>query len=159
MNRSDGSWMYEKRMLGGGLQSEFVAGVNEFLDFAFNHAHTWAEDTILCPCDRCTNRYKCTQDVVLRHLYSNGFMVNYYVWRQHGEDDNFVSHDPIGRAFDITPDSFRDLRVDVAEGYMSIDIHVFDPEGERATCDEALEQNQEAAAFFDLLDQEKKIFV
>lgn len=32
----------------------------------------------------------CTRDKVLQHLYYNDFMINYYVWRMHGEDDSFI---------------------------------------------------------------------
>ena len=148
--------MYERRLLGGGLQAEFVARVNEFLDFAFNHAQSRAEDTILCPCDRCTNRYRCTREVVLRHLYYNGFMVNYYVWRLHGEESTSSSHDPVERTYEFTSGSFRDIFVDFAEGYMGPDLEGTGSEGERATCADAIEQNPEAVAFFDLLDQEKE---
>lgn len=35
MNRGDRIWMYQRKMLGGGLHPNFVSGVNKFLDFTF----------------------------------------------------------------------------------------------------------------------------
>ena len=83
-------------------------------------------------------------------------MVNYYVWRLHGEESTSSSHDPVERTYDFTSGSFKDLFVDFAEGYMGPDLEGPGSDGERATCADAIEQNPEAVAFFDLLDQEKE---
>lgn len=93
MNRRDGVWMYERRMVRGGLYPNFGSGVNKFLDFVLCHAQWETEQKIYCHCDKCTNRYIFTRDEVLHHLYYNRFMKNYYVWRLHCEDDNFIQVD------------------------------------------------------------------
>lgn len=41
MHSDDKIWIYERRMLSGGLYPEFVPGVNRFLGVAFAHAQLW----------------------------------------------------------------------------------------------------------------------
>lgn len=75
----------DNRKENGGITSEFMNGVGEFIEFLegqpnFNPAHT-----IRCPCKKC----KCLRfhDVtdVMQHLFMKGFMPNYYYWTCHGE--------------------------------------------------------------------------
>lgn len=65
---------------------------------------------------------------MLFHLYYNGFIGNYYIWRFDSEDDNFrqVKNDiPSISTFGELSESFGDLFVDVTDGPLG--AHVQSP--------------------------------
>jgi hypothetical protein len=66
------------------VSPEWIKNTNEFLEQA------WGENAkgaarIFCPCSKCANRKRQTQDVMGEHLFLNGFTPNYTRWIHHGE--------------------------------------------------------------------------
>ncbi|XP_060170525.1 uncharacterized protein LOC132601463 [Lycium barbarum] len=78
MDNGDKSWMNHLRWT-----EEYAAGVNYFLDKAFERASQGNE--ILCPCKKCMNRYWHYRNVMEGHLAVHGFVDNYTKWVFHGE--------------------------------------------------------------------------
>eukprot|EP00268_Persea_americana_P019667 TRINITY_DN2010_c0_g2_i4.p1 TRINITY_DN2010_c0_g2~~TRINITY_DN2010_c0_g2_i4.p1 ORF type:complete len:465 (-),score=57.82 TRINITY_DN2010_c0_g2_i4:857-2251(-) len=75
----DKSWMHKSRS-----SSEYLNGVIEFLNFAFDHATN--DDKIPCPCIKCCNKYYKNREDVHGDLLWNGIMQIYINWTSHGED-------------------------------------------------------------------------
>ncbi|XP_019265558.1 PREDICTED: uncharacterized protein LOC109243116 [Nicotiana attenuata] len=78
MDNVDKSWMHLLRWT-----DEYIRGVNDFLDKAFERASHGNE--ILCPCTKCINRYWNYRNMVEDHLVINGFFDGYTEWVFHGE--------------------------------------------------------------------------
>ncbi|KAM1003860.1 hypothetical protein ACFX1X_004177 [Malus domestica] len=78
----DKSWMQSGRS-----SEDYFNGVETFLDYAYNHLQP-DDAKILCPCVKCSNRYKKVKVEVQQHLLYNGIIKNYTRWHLHGEDDN-----------------------------------------------------------------------
>nr|XP_009765328.1 PREDICTED: uncharacterized protein LOC104216887 [Nicotiana sylvestris] len=78
MDNGDKSWMNLLRWT-----DEYIRGVNDFLDKAFERAAQGNE--ILCPCKKCMNRYWYYRNVVEDHLVVHGFVDGYTKWVFHGE--------------------------------------------------------------------------
>lgn len=76
---------------------EYKNGIEKFLDFAFKNSTMEVEGgneseddepnepEILCPCDKCSNRFWLTREVVYNHLIVNQFNKRYKDWNFHGE--------------------------------------------------------------------------
>src|ERR1043165_6087827 len=93
MNRE---WMYGDRRT-----SEYITGVNNFLEVAVANKEN---DFMCCPCTTCGNTKSYSERQTLHiHLLYKGFMPHYNVWTKHGEirvmmedneeeeyDDNYV---------------------------------------------------------------------
>jgi hypothetical protein len=60
---------------------EWVRVIKEFLKLVFTGGHREAS----CPCSRCENRRMLSEYEMSVHLAKKGFMLNYLLWRQHGE--------------------------------------------------------------------------
>ena len=86
MIRTDRLWM-NVRLRDGFLTDEFVAGIEEFVDFSQRHPELMDGSKIRCPCNdrKCQNRSFQELDIVRFHLAKNGFVRDYYVWYKHGE--------------------------------------------------------------------------
>ncbi|KAH0776270.1 hypothetical protein KY290_007681 [Solanum tuberosum] len=78
MDDEDKSWMNCLRWT-----DEYIRGVNNFLDKAFERASQGNE--ILCPCRNCINRYWHYRNVVEDHLVADGFIAGYTKWDFHQE--------------------------------------------------------------------------
>ncbi|XP_070003906.1 uncharacterized protein [Nicotiana sylvestris] len=78
MDNGDKSWMNLLRWT-----DEYIRGVNDFLDKAFERASQ--ENEILCPCKKCLNRYWYYRNVLEDHLVVHGFVDGYTKWGFHGE--------------------------------------------------------------------------
>ena len=63
----DKSWMHKSRS-----SPEYLNGVIEFLNFAFDHATN--DDKIPCPCIKCCNKYYKNREDVHGDLLWNGIM-------------------------------------------------------------------------------------
>ncbi|XP_058106342.1 uncharacterized protein LOC131249554 [Magnolia sinica] len=74
----DKSWMQKSR-----VSLEYVKGMKEFIEFAFNNAAS--EEKILCPCVKCANLFWRAHKEVVDHLVCEGIMPNYTRWVFHGE--------------------------------------------------------------------------
>ena len=77
--------MYRRRDSNGDLSEEFKIGLREFLRKAGTMRTVQSTGITLCPCRKCKNRSSHTIDTVSGHLYTKGFMHDYYVWYLHGE--------------------------------------------------------------------------
>jgi hypothetical protein len=73
--------MYDRFSKKSGHSAECVRIVKEFLNQAFASCHRVAK----WPYTICQNYRFLNQDEVLVHLCQEGFMLNYVVWRDHGE--------------------------------------------------------------------------
>ena len=63
--------------------SEYIQGVNEFIQYAFTHSAK--ENTILCPCKKCVNGCWKEASEIYVHLICDGFLDGYKTWIFHGE--------------------------------------------------------------------------
>ncbi|CAN1777819.1 hypothetical protein LINPERHAP1_LOCUS14199 [Linum perenne] len=63
--------------------SEYIAGVEQFLDFAL--AHSADKKNIRCPCIKCNNKKWQNRAGAFTHLISTSFPVGYTEWYRHGE--------------------------------------------------------------------------
>ena len=78
-------WMYV-RLIVGYLNNEFVAGVEQFVEFCMTTVYYEKYGGKLrCPCRKCDNRRIIPVTDVKVHLYSRGFVQNYYHWVFQGE--------------------------------------------------------------------------
>ncbi|XP_048502811.1 uncharacterized protein LOC125498615 [Beta vulgaris subsp. vulgaris] len=84
MKRKERSWMYN-RLDGRSLRTEFVNGIDEFIEFCLQRPHLNDDDKIKCSCIRCNNLRYLDADTVKAHLYSKGFKLNCFDWLCHGE--------------------------------------------------------------------------
>ena len=57
------------------MSQEYLDGVQQFLNFASNHAHL--DGTISCPCKQCVHTNLWLIDVVRAHLVSKGICRGY----------------------------------------------------------------------------------
>ena len=65
--------------------SEYINGVQEFVEFAAAHARD--ANNIMCPCMRCLYG-KCVNPIgLMNHLICNGIDQSYKRWTKHGETD------------------------------------------------------------------------
>ena len=55
--------------------NEYIHGVNDFLDKAFQQAYQ--RDEILCPCKKRSNRYWPCRNVMEDHLIYHGYVHGY----------------------------------------------------------------------------------
>ena len=57
---------------------EFIDGVHEFIKVVENHKYS---GFVCCPCKNCKNEKDYSSSRTIHsHLFSSGFMPNYYVW-------------------------------------------------------------------------------
>ena len=75
----DKSWMY----FAPRSSSQYVNGVEYFLNFAFEKSSQYGE--ILCPCTNCHNRFRLKREKAHDHLICVGFKRGYLNWTDHGE--------------------------------------------------------------------------
>ena len=70
----DKSWM----KLTNRRSQQYLDGVQQFLNFASNHAHP--DGTISCPCKKCVHTTSLPIDTVQAHLVSKGISRGYNPW-------------------------------------------------------------------------------
>ncbi|XP_033139196.1 uncharacterized protein LOC117130448 [Brassica rapa] len=82
------TWMYNRiDEETGNFSREFVAGVEEFMMFANSQELTQSNGgKFFCHCSICRNEKFLSGQKILKHIYSRGFMEDYYVWYNHGEE-------------------------------------------------------------------------
>ncbi|XP_075076271.1 uncharacterized protein LOC142162942 [Nicotiana tabacum] len=74
----------DKSWIGNPMNTnEYLLGLDEFLELAFNNSA--AGDTIRCPCPKCGFSKWKTRDIVHDHLICKPFPQNYVIWDLHGE--------------------------------------------------------------------------
>ncbi|KAF7826633.1 mucin-1-like isoform X2 [Senna tora] len=108
----DKSWITKSR-----VSSEYVEGLDKFLDFAF--ANTITKGLIKCPCIHCGFRRWQTRETVYHHLICTQFPEGYTVWVWHGEsavrDANDTSNIPKGTDIGEGGLSNQDLMQDMVK--------------------------------------------
>ena len=72
------------RTIDGFLNNEFIAGVEQFMEFCISN-NTFDSVNQLVRCKRCRNRKYNSPDKVKEHIMYRGFIENYYWWNSHGE--------------------------------------------------------------------------
>ena len=80
------------------ITDEYQKGLNEFLDFAFQHVS--GANTIICPCKHCKFKKRQIRDIVYDHLTCTPFPRGYTFWFRHGEiregeSSNMLRRDPM----------------------------------------------------------------
>ena len=65
---------------------EYLDGVQQFLNFASNHAHP--DGMILCPCRKCVHTNSWPIDIVQAHLVSKGICRGYNPWVFNGKSSS-----------------------------------------------------------------------
>ena len=78
----DRSWMKLTNI----RSREYLDGVQQFLNFASNHAHP--NGTISCSCKQCVHTNSWPIDVVQAHLVSKGICRIYNPWVFNGESSS-----------------------------------------------------------------------
>ena len=84
-------WMYKRfDEVTGNLSAEYVAGVEKFMTFSNSHPIVQSSrGKFHCPCSVCNNeKHIISGRRVSSHLFSQGFMSDYYVWYKHGKELN-----------------------------------------------------------------------
>ncbi|CAN1279776.1 hypothetical protein LINPERPRIM_LOCUS17158 [Linum perenne] len=74
----DKSWISESNR----LSHKFLHGISSFIDFARN---SYKDGILACPCRRCVNGHRHSENVVITHILENGFSPGYTNWCFHGE--------------------------------------------------------------------------
>ncbi|KAG7588661.1 hypothetical protein ISN44_As07g009810 [Arabidopsis suecica] len=88
-NNPSREWMYNRiDPYTNHIAADYLAGVEAFISYA-SHVED-RKGRFLCPCVVCQNSKSVKAVTVSSHLLSRGFMPNYYVWYEHGEDYNVV---------------------------------------------------------------------
>ncbi|CAN1294319.1 hypothetical protein LINPERPRIM_LOCUS22409 [Linum perenne] len=158
----DKSWISEPNR----LSHKFLLGISSFIDFARN---SYKDGILACPCRRCVNGHRHSENVVITHILENGFSPGYTNWCFHGEsmseygnlnsnvqdvnvqrDDNAQGQNNVQQFLEemaIGYGQTRDLRSDA--DINGEDYHT-SPDCEIPTT-EAL--NEEATKFYDFLKQ------
>lgn len=75
----DKSWMTKSR-----LSQEYVNGVEEFLNFAFDNSSQ--DNKIVCPYIKCVNAHWQTREMPFEHIACDGILQGYTWWFFHGDD-------------------------------------------------------------------------
>jgi hypothetical protein len=73
--------MYDGFSDKGANSVEWFEVAKNFLKLAFTGDRRKAK----CPCNRCRNRRMLSEYEMSGHIAKHEFMLNYLVWRQHGE--------------------------------------------------------------------------
>lgn len=77
-------WMYGDR-----CSMAWINGLKMFLDTA--EANRSAKGFMCCPCKICQNGKKYSKrNTLYSHIFTEGFMSNYYLWTKHGESGIFM---------------------------------------------------------------------
>ena len=88
---------------------EYLDGVQQFLNFASNHAHP--DGTISCPCKKCVHTNSWPIDVVEAHLVSKGICRGYNPWIFNGESSSAKTSTEIPNSHvQENPIEYTDLR-------------------------------------------------
>ena len=156
---TDKEWMKLKNR----STSQYLQGVDEFLEFAFNVGFPnenieLERRTIRCPCNNCLNVHFKTRRDVRFDLLKNGILQSYTIWDKHGEHGaNF--HANIEVDVNENPD-FEDLldMLQVASGVIGVDL-LGNEQMNVGLSEIAEEPTAEATRFYRLLQDYKEPLV
>ncbi|KMS95836.1 hypothetical protein BVRB_004600 [Beta vulgaris subsp. vulgaris] len=140
---------------------QYLNGIDNFLDFAFNnssvdHAGNQIGTKIRCPCCRCANVHYKTRSEVRFDLLRNGILQSYIVWDKHGEDYNDVSLESEANT-DCDGDVDEEMldMLQVGCGVAGMGLLGGHDRGDDDHSEEAQEPSGEAARFYRLLQDYK----
>ena len=99
------------------ISKEYEDGVRKFIEFAKNNLPN-NNEKFFCPCKKCCNQKRLSEDDIFDDLICNGINSNYTKWIWHGERDgastsnmyvdNEANEDD--ESEDRLDDMFRDVR-------------------------------------------------
>ncbi|XP_020208847.1 uncharacterized protein LOC109793787 [Cajanus cajan] len=146
-------WMYDRMYMGRrGLKESFVHGVEEFIRIACQQQSYINEGKLRCPCAKCQSTKIDGVHIVKVHLFKYGFMSNYYIWTDHGEemenvDNNLIGASSIGinATESETSNSMHDMVCDALRQHGAFDIL------ENNNVEEP--PNEDAQRFYNLLSE------
>lgn len=155
-------WMYKRiDERTNNISAEFSAGVEEFMNFA--NSQPLAQSSggkFYCPCSVCKNDKFLTGRKIWNHLYTRGFMPEYYVWYMHGEQLNIDlgtshvdSNNPSGSQTEVSniDDRYVDMVNDAFRG-----TSVYDNYHQNESYQNMEEPNYESRKFYDMLEAAKQ---
>ncbi|CAE5959567.1 unnamed protein product [Arabidopsis arenosa] len=155
-------WMYKRfDEVTGNLSAEYVAGVEEFMTFANSQPIVQSNrGKFHCPCSVCKNeKHMVSGRRVSSHLFSRGFMPDYYVWYRHGEELNMdigtnytdrtyqsENHEEVGY---VVEDPYVDMVNDAFRYNVGFDDN-YDQDGSYQNVEEPVRNHSNK--FYDLLE-------
>ena len=71
--------MYERIDDRGFLNSPFISGVDEFMNYVISQPTSMGETNIKCPCSKYKDRKFWNRNIVKLYLLKNGFVKTYYL--------------------------------------------------------------------------------
>ena len=93
---ADRQWMYSGRISPNEVSDEWIEKTDDFLSEAFRVAKR-TKMRPFCPCAVCKNRLYRGKDIMTKHLMLHGYMPNFTVWVQHGEQEPDRGRDEVMR--------------------------------------------------------------
>ncbi|XP_016468630.1 uncharacterized protein LOC107791134 [Nicotiana tabacum] len=137
-----------------GVTTEFLEGMEGFVEFALMQHDFVSNGSIRCPCSRCRNISGFLEPHDVRaHLYKHGFMPNYYQWESHGEPFIPISRPQPSRNTEkeigpeiTTENPYRTMVLDAIGHSFNFESDGFNLDGE-----EEQPPNRNAQEFFDML--------
>ncbi|KAG5151651.1 hypothetical protein JHK84_028123 [Glycine max] len=82
----NGRWMYQRLDDNKRWTNEFREGVFEFVQFVTSQDMFQMQgEQTRCPCKKCKCKVFKFVDDVMKDLYEEGFMPNYYWWTNHSD--------------------------------------------------------------------------
>ncbi|XP_060177806.1 uncharacterized protein LOC132607740 [Lycium barbarum] len=87
MNNLERDWMYDRLDGRGGINSSFVTGVDNFIQFALSQRNYMSGNKARCPCKKCHSIKYIDVEIIEYHLFNFGFVEDYFVWEYQGEKD------------------------------------------------------------------------
>ena len=141
----DKSWMH----LSTRSHTEYVNGVENFLEYAFKHSID-GDMKINYPCIDCSNRYRRTQDEVQYHLLFRVIRRDYTTWYLHGEDDSEEEGDSEVEGDDDDGMLYGDMFDMIKDAYPQVVC------GRESSGNEPQERNGDAKKFYRLLEEVKQ---
>ena len=105
-------WMYNRTRPRVGLLSEFVNGVEGFINYVFSQRQFTRDGMLIrCPCVRCGCLKFLNVDTMKLHLFRKGFMANYHYWMCHGEESPTIQLEvqPITHQNDMQQNYIKNL--------------------------------------------------
>ncbi|GKC35029.1 transposon, En/Spm-like protein [Tanacetum coccineum] len=139
----------ERRIASHGcsVTKDFKLGVEEFLEFAYNHPRFVNREMIKCPCRKCELLKFHDKETVTLHLYRWGFRRFYKTWFAHGESlaPQAGLHVPHNNVHHI---EIEDLQLENENHYRDMVIDAIDPEFRQNSIKEV--PNSQAKKFFQL---------
>lgn len=84
MSTNQREWIY-RQMWNDNLTTDFVRGLDTFIEYACSQPNYMNGKDIKCPCITCKCKPFRNPNLVKLHLLKDGFMPRYYNWVFHGE--------------------------------------------------------------------------